>query len=352
MNKRRKIQKSLFTFKGCLLFFVMVVFVASSSILCYAGVLKMSQGNVTTAALATFANIFVLTAICTVIDYVRRKITVEKPVNDILAATENIMSGNFDIDIQPSHPWGKYNEYDLIAENITAMAKELSHNEVLKNDFISNVSHEIKTPLSVIRNYAYAIKQDGADEEKRRQYAEVLENAAQRLSRLVSDILKLNKLENQSIMPVMKQVDLAESLRESVVNFEEAMEKKQINLVCDIDESVVMHDENMLEIIWNNLLSNAVKFTPCGGEIKVMLKDSENFATVVISDSGCGMSEEVGKRIFDKFYQADKSHSQEGNGLGLALVKKVIDLCGGQINVFSEEGKGSRFTVKLRKDGK
>ena len=171
-----------------------------------------------------------------------------------------------------------------------------------------------------------------------------------KLSELITNILKLNKLENQQLLPENETFDLAELVRTSLLTYENLIDKKEIVLECDIDEIQLSGGESLVELIVNNLLSNAVKFTERGGKVQVSLKDEGENAVIKVKDSGCGISKEVGKHIFDKFYQGDTSHSSEGNGLGLALVKKVIDIIGGEIAVESKVGEGSTFTVKLKKE--
>jgi signal transduction histidine kinase len=228
------------------------------------------------------------------------------------------------------------------------MVEELSTIETLKDDFISNVSHEIKTPLSVIQSYAAALPEDTLQAEKRKEYAQTIVEATHKLTELITNILKLNKLENQGIIPEGKPFNLGEQLRRCAVNFEELWEQKNIRFEADLEEINASYDENMLEIVWNNLLSNAVKFTNPGGSIYLCLKAQNNTAAVSIRDTGLGIAEAAQKRIFDKFYQGDTSHSGEGNGLGLALVKKTVDLLGGTITVESSPGQGSTFTVYLK----
>jgi signal transduction histidine kinase len=210
------------------------------------------------------------------------------------------------------------------------------------------VSHEIKTPLSVIQGYAAALQNDTLTAEERRDYAKTITDATQRLSALVTNILKLNKLENQEIMPVSAPYDLSEQLRRCALAFEDLWERKNISFTADLEDLTVKYDESMLELVWNNLISNAVKFTGSGGLIAMSLKEADGLAVVTIRDNGCGMDAETQRHIFDKFYQGDSSHSREGNGLGLAMVKKVIEITGGEISVDSTPGQGTAFTVYLR----
>jgi signal transduction histidine kinase len=231
------------------------------------------------------------------------------------------------------------------------MAAELEKTELLKTDFISNVSHEVKTPLSVIQAYASALQDENLDKETRKKYTNTLMQTTKRLSELITNILKLNKLENQDIAPEYERVDLTAMLSDAVLSFESIIENKELNLECDLDDVVIYSSGSYLEIVWNNLISNAIKFTDKGGSIFISLKEHLDSVEVKITDTGCGISRETGKHIFEKFYQGDTSHSGEGNGLGLPLVKKVIDILGGEISVKSEIGKGSTFTIILKGTG-
>jgi signal transduction histidine kinase len=191
------------------------------------------------------------------------------------------------------------------------MAQELQSIETLKTDFIANVSHEIKTPLAVIQSYATSLQNTALTNDERNDYIKSIIEATQKLSTLVSNILKLNKLENQEILPEAHTFDLSEQIRRCAVMYEELWEYKNIVFDAELEEVAVCYDENMLEIIWNNLISNAVKFTKPHGSIFIKLKSKNDNAYISISNTGCGMDEETQKRIFDKFYQGDTSHSQE-----------------------------------------
>ena len=230
------------------------------------------------------------------------------------------------------------------------MAKELSGVEALRNDFIANVSHEMKTPLAVMQNYGTLLQAPDLEEEKRIEYAKGVTNSVRRLADMMTNILKLNRLENQQIYPETKEYDLGEQLCECLLNYEAVWEKKDIEIDTGIAESVVVNaDSELLSLVWNNLFSNAFKFTPKGGKVTVILEADRDYAVVRVSDTGCGMTPEVGAHIFDKFYQGDTSHASQGNGLGLALVKRVVDIMHGEIGVESVLGEGSTFTVKFRR---
>ena len=230
------------------------------------------------------------------------------------------------------------------------MTEELGSVETLRTDFIANVSHEMKTPLAVMHNYGTLLQAPDLTDEKRIEYAKGVTDGSRRMADMMTNILKLNRLENQQIYPQTTEFDLGEQLCECLLQYENVWEKADIEIDTDIAENVtVKADAELLSHVWNNLFSNAFKFTPSGGTVTVTLTATEHHAIVKVEDTGCGMSPEVGMHIFEKFYQGDTSHSVRGNGLGLALVKRVVDIMQGEICVESVVGKGSTFTVKIRR---
>ena len=335
-----------YTLFGFFMFFLTTGFNVVLGVLVYNSIKEKSDLIVAAIILGV---ILVSAAICTVIDYLRRKIMIERPMNEILDATDMMTRGNFKIDLVPKHSYEYFDEYDILKENLNKMANELSKSEVLKNDFIANVSHEIKTPLAVIQNYAKALKNPSLDNEVKNKYLDNLTEACQKLNGLITNILKLNKLENQKLLPEIKEFNLSNLLANQVLQFESLIEKKEIDLVCEIEEDLfIKNEESYLEIIFNNLMSNAIKFSNPKGMIYVGLKKEKQNYHITFKDTGCGMDKETGKHIFDKFYQGDTSRSKEGNGLGLALVKRVIDIIGGSISVESEIGVGTKFTIMIK----
>ncbi|MDR0905823.1 MAG: HAMP domain-containing histidine kinase [Oscillospiraceae bacterium] len=272
----------------------------------------------------------------------------DKPIEIISEAAQKVANGDFSVRLPPHRKDGKKDHIEVLIEDFNTMALELSTIETLKTDFITNVSHEIKTPLSVIQSYAVAIQDDDISAEERREYGKTIVEASKKLTELVTNILKLNKLENQEILPVSEPYALDEQLRECVLSYEELWDKKNITLVGDdIGEVAVNCDRTLLELVWNNIISNAIKFTDTGGTITLTLREENGRAVVTVADTGCGMSGETAARIFDRFYQGDTSHSAEGNGLGLALVKRVMTLIGGEISVESRVNEGTTITVKI-----
>lgn len=331
---------------GFFLFFLTASFNVGIGLLAYSLVEDKSIGIKVGAIILVTLLIAVILSLS---DFIRRKIMIDRPLKEILNATKAMSRGNFKVRLIPFHSYEDYDEFDLIKDDLNNMAKELAKSEVLKNDFIANVSHEIKTPLSVIQNYAKILEKNDLSIDERKKYLHSLQEACKKLTNLVTNILKLNKLENQELIPERKKFNLSESLTNQILSYEELIEKKNINLECDIEEGLFINsEESYLELIWNNLISNAIKFTDINGTIVISLKKSNNQYIIKISDTGCGMDKETGAHIFDKFYQGDTSHSKEGNGLGLAMVKKVIDVLGGSISVESEVGKGSTFTVVIK----
>ena len=353
--KKLTIRQVLRTVNNFVVFFLTVGFAVSCCMMLFLNILADSMGlvldadNVGVAAKLTLGNVLLITFLFGTADYIRRKITVERPVKQITAAAEKIMQGDFSARVPPIHGAGT-DGFNQIGSAINKMAEELSGTETLRTDFIANVSHELKTPLAVMGNYATMLQRPGITEEEKNDYAKAISEAARKLAQLITNILKLNKLENQQIFPQPKEFDLGEQLCECLLGFEDAWEAKDLEIETDIEDNVrIKSDPELLSLVWNNLISNAVKFTPDGGTIGLSLKTEGSSVIVQVRDTGCGMKPETGMHIFEKFYQGDTSHATQGNGLGLALVKRVVDILGGEIGIQSVYGQGSTFTVKFKR---
>ena len=339
-------------------FFLLVAFVVSCCMMLFVSTLADTMGlvfdreNIAAAAKLTFGNVLLISCLCATIDYIRRKRMVDQPVRQIMAALDKVMQGDFTVRIPPVREFAGETGFNEIIRAINRMTAELQGTQTLRSDFIANVSHELKTPLAVMGNYAEMLQAPGIGEAERLEYAGAIRRSARRLAALVTNILKLNKLENQQIFPKHEAFDLSGQLCETMLGFEDAWEEKGLNIETDItDEVYICADPELLSLVWSNLISNAVKFTPRGGTVGVALRSDADGVEVTVSDTGCGIDPETGKHIFEKFYQGDTSHATEGNGLGLALVKRVIDILDGEISVRSTPGRGSSFRVKLRRNG-
>ena len=273
----------------------------------------------------------------------------EEPMQKLAEATRRVAAGDFSVYIAPLHTAEKLDYLDKMIVDFNTMVEELGSVETLKTDFISNVSHEFKTPLAIIQNNAELLRK-GELTGRQREYAEAIFWSSRRLADLISNILKLNKLENQTMAPAVETYDLCEQLARCAVAHEPAWEKRGLDFEADMeDHAKISADPALMELVWNNLLSNAVKFTEPGGTITLTERSEGEAIRVSVQDTGCGMSEETKKHIFEKFYQGDTSHAMAGNGLGLALVWRVLQLNDFGIEVESEPGRGSTFTVVIPK---
>ncbi len=356
MKKSSSAKKIIRTVSSFFVFFLLAAFVSTCCIMLFITVLQDSIGRaftqeeITVAAKITMVNVVLISMAMATVDYLRRKFTVERPVKRITEATSKMIEGDFNVRIEPIAKFATDDSFHEIIECVNKMAEELSGVETLRTDFIANVSHEIKTPLAVMQNYGTLLQAPELSEEARIEYAKAITDASRRLADMMTNILKLNRLENQQIYPHLTTFDLGEQLCECLLQYESVWEKKNMGIETDIAEGVcVLADDELLWLVWSNLFSNAFKFTEDGGKITLTLAADEEYATVKISDTGCGMTPDVGTHIFEKFYQGDTSHATQGNGLGLALVKRVVDIMQGEIGVESAVGVGTTFTVRIRR---
>lgn len=353
-NLTHKILRGIYSY---LLFFLLVAFLVTCTTMLFVRTLsaslhvELTAENIGTAAKLTFANVIVLSVLYTLIDTIRRKLTTERMTKHIIEAAKKVVKGDFTVRIAPISTFGADERFNEIIDCFNKMAEELQSVETLRTDFIANVSHEMKTPLAVMQNYGTLLQAPDLTEKKRIEYAKGVADNSRRMAEMMTNILKLNRLENQQIYPQVTEYNLGEQLCECLLQFENVWEKAGIEIDTDIEEDVkVKADAELLSLVWNNLLSNAFKFTEVGGQVSVSLTATDQHAIVKVRDTGCGISPEVGAHIFEKFYQGDTSHSAQGNGLGLALVKRVVDIMQGEVGVESVVGQGTTFTVKIRRN--
>lgn len=268
-----------------------------------------------------------------------------KPIRDLIAATREIANGNFAVRVDLPGP----DEVVELAQSFNKMAQGLAGIETLRTDFINNFSHEFKTPIVSIKGFAKLLKKDSLSPELRDEYIDIIIAASERLTTLATNVLALSKLDNQGIITDQTAFQLDEQIRRVILMLEPEWRKKNLVLQVELDPLLFNANEELLQQVWLNLIQNAIKFTPQGGKIAIILMDTDDTVTVRITDSGVGMDEHTKQHLFDRFYQGDRSHAGEGNGLGLALVKRIVELSAGKIGVKSQRGFGSSFTVELPK---
>jgi len=266
-----------------------------------------------------------------------------RPLWVLTEATKKVAAGNFDVRVEV----GGSSETSRLAANFNKMTAELSSIEMLRNDFISNISHEFKTPVVSIRGFARRLKKSDLTDEQRNEYLDIIIAETERLASLSSNVLLLSKLESTDRVLDKAEYSLDEQLRRSVLLLEPQIQKKRLELEVDLEPTQFIGNEEIMQPLWINLIGNAIKFTTVGGVIGVNLRSDGNEAIVSVSDTGIGMDDEVKKRAFDKFHQGDRSRATEGNGLGLALVKRILELNNGKITIDSVPGEGTCFTVLL-----
>ena len=266
-----------------------------------------------------------------------------EPITRLSRAMRQVGSGDFSVRLETN---SRIREVRDTYDNFNLMTKELGATEIVQTDFVSNVSHEFKTPINAIEGYA-TLLQNGAQSSEQAMYVDKILLNTRRLNELVSNVLLLSRIDHQAIVSSSRRYRLDEQIRQAIVLLEPKWDKKALELDVDLDTLDYTGNESMLLHVWVNLMDNAIKFNPYGGLLRLRLRRDGNRAVFTVDDSGPGIDPEAQKHIFDKFYQADSSRMAEGNGLGLALVKRVLDMCGGTVFVENLPEGGCRFTVTL-----
>ena len=274
---------------------------------------------------------------------------ISKPIVQITEAAERVAKGDFSAKVPlrrqtKKHP---YDEVEALAATFNQMTDDLKSIEYLRKDFTSSVSHEIKSPIATISGYAQLLRDETLDAETRRAYTLAISESCAQLSRLSDNLLRITRLESGKRKPLAEPFQLDEQLRRTLAAMMPEFRRRKLELSVDLCAARIVSDRELLEQVWQNLLRNAIKFTPEGGSIRVGLTTQEGAFRVQIADTGIGIDESAQKHIFEKFFQSDTSHHTEGSGLGLSLVKRIVDACGGEITVESQLGKGSTFSVTL-----
>ncbi|MGC6174607.1 HAMP domain-containing sensor histidine kinase [Lacrimispora sp. 38-1] len=342
--KRRQLINRIFIFIPALFFFAFITTVQFFILGNYLDYKNITKVHITMIILFWLLCSFVFTYVT----YRQINQWYDKPMKAFAKATNRVANGDFSVYVEPLHSADKMDYLDYMFLDFNKMVDELGSIETLKTDFISNVSHEIKTPIAVIQNYAEYLQKGNITENQRIEYAKTIEDTSKRLANLITNILKLNKLENQRIKPEVQRYDICRQLSECALQFEKIWENKNIEFEADLeDRAIIYADKSLMELVWNNLISNALKFTQSGGKVTLKQTSTEDSIIVAVCDTGCGMSENTIKHIFDKFYQGDSSHSKEGNGLGLALTLRILELHDSTIDVISMPDQGTTFKATI-----
>ena len=267
-----------------------------------------------------------------------------KPINDLARAMRSVSRGDFSVRVDARDVSG---DMGMLVQSFNDMASDLGGLELFRKDFINNFSHEFKTPIVSIKGFARQLERDDLTDRQRREYLDIIISESDRLANMSGNVLLLSKLENQTIVSDRTLYRLDEQLRRCLLVMEKQWTRKKLDLDLDLDELEFLGNEEMVRHVWMNLLSNAIKFSPEGGTLTVTLKREGHRAAARVADQGEGMDEATRRRVFEKFYQGDTAHAAEGNGLGLPLAKRIVELCGGAIDVDSAPGRGAAFTVYL-----
>ncbi len=268
------------------------------------------------------------------------------PLNQLIKATKVVSTGDFSIRVKETNG---NSEIGVLLRNFNHMTEELGSIELFRNDFINNFSHEFKTPLVSIRGFAKQLQNDDLPAEKRREYTEIIISETERLSNMSANILLLTKLENQQFVTDYAEYDLDEQIRSCIILLEKQWTKKNLEMNLELSPVKIFNNAEMLFHLWINLIDNAIKYTNENGHISILCCETNGEISFKISDDGNGMDEYTLKHIFDKFFQGDRSHKTQGNGLGMSIVKRIMELCKGKITVESKINQGTSFIVKLPK---
>lgn len=268
------------------------------------------------------------------------------PLRKITEATKKVATGNLKVKVDVD----RKDEIGELAQNFNIMVDELNSIEYLRKDFISNISHELKTPIASIQGFAKLLSDDNLSKEEKEEYINIILEETQRLSNLSSNMLKLSKLEKQEIVTNKTEYRLDNQIRKAIIMLDEKINSKKIKISLDSSEVSIYEDEDLIMEIWINLINNAIKYSNENGEIKIKVIEEENDVKVSIKDEGIGIPKDKQERIFEKFYQVENSRAGEGSGLGLAIVKRIVDLIKGKIEVESKEKQGTKIIVSIPKE--
>lgn len=305
----------------------------------------INDGNIENKMLLPIITLISCIIIGVVVSTISSKVVLKR-IRQFIEATGKLSRGDFSTRLNIKYP----PEFIVLSKNFNRMAEELGSMEVLRTDFINNFSHEFKTPIISIKGFAEILKDESLSKEERDEYLDIIIEESQRLSYLATNVLNLSKIEGQAILKDKQRFNVGEQIRQSILLLEPKFKEKNISLNINIDDCTLVGNKEMLSHVWLNLLGNSIKFTNKNGVIGVNVKKVEDNIIITFSDNGIGINENAIPKIFDKFYQGDTSHATKGNGLGLTMVKKIVDLHLGTINCESVVSKGTKFTIILPRE--
>lgn len=343
-NEKRKLNIALTLLFAIVIFLTVVVAVLLSGIVLYLLIhfeIISAKGDYLADARHV---IWYMGFICVCVGSVLTMLTTTillHPLQRMIRKIRSLASGDYKNRIYFGNPLGKHPTFAALSESFNTLAEELENTEMLRSDFINNFSHEFKTPIISIAGFAKLLKKGNLKEEQKKEYLDIIEEESLRLSYMATNVLNLTKVENQTILTDVTSYNLSEQIRACVLLLENRWTKKKIEFSLEFDEYEINANEELLKQIWINLIDNAIKFSTDYGMIMIRIKESNDRYKISIANTGTEIPKESMPKIFNKFYQADESHASEGNGVGLAIVKKIVDLHKGSIEVESENG----FTV-------
>lgn len=347
MKKERTNRWALTLLMAAFVFCIGIVALSISGLIVHlliqAGVIKEAGSNLFPTYGIVMGAISLI--IATILTAVTSRLSL-KHVNRIVNQMNRLASGDFKARLTIGRPLRAHPTFAEITENFNKMAEELENTEMLRSDFINNFSHEFKTPIVSIAGFAKLLKRGNLTEAQKKEYIDIIEEESMRLAAMATNILNLTKYENQTILTDVTSFNLSEQIRSSILALEGKWAKKKVDFNLAFDEYMITGNKDMLKHVWLNLIDNAVKFSHSGGTVEITIKQTEQKCIVAIQNQGPEITPEQQKKIFNKFYQADESHASEGNGIGLALANKVIQLHNGNISVLCENGT-TIFTVVL-----
>lgn len=340
-NEKRRLNIALTLLFAIVIFFTVVVAVLLSGLVLYLLIhfeVIAAKGDYLDNARNV---IWYMGFICVFVGSVLTMLTTTillQPLQRMIRKIRSLAAGNYKTRIHFGNPLGKHPTFAALSESFNILAEELDNTEMLRSDFINNFSHEFKTPIISIAGFAKLLKRGNLKEEQKQEYLDIIEEEAMRLSYMATNVLNLTKVENQTILTDVTEFNLSEQIRGCVLLLENRWMKKNIEFSLEFDEYSIHANEELLKQVWINLVDNAIKFSPEYGMIVIKIKEQDNIYRVSVANAGVEIPQESQSKIFNKFYQADESHSSEGNGVGLAIVKKIVELHKGKIDVCSENG--------------